>query len=147
MIKQQGWSLKLVERVHLTTEFVKTVLPPERGERWIGDSEISGFGLRLWATRSGEGKAFALRTSLCGGKSVRRSFDPRESVEYRFAVLLNSKPEELGSYLSCARRWAWSEIIKLEGEVLHFDKLDNIRTRAVEQRLLSTVQEVAEDLF
>lgn len=101
----------------------------------------------MWATRSGEGKAFALRTSLCDGKSVRRSFDPRESVEYRYAVLLNSKPEELGSYLSCARRWAWSEITKLKGRVLHFDKLDNIRTRAAEQRLLSTVQEVAEDLF
>ena len=130
---------KLVERVLLTPEFVDTALPPGRGERWIGDTEISGFGLRLWATRSGEGKAFALRTSLCDGKSVRRSFDPRESVEYRYAVLLNSKPEELGSYLSCARRWAWSEITKLKRRILHFDKLDNIRTRAAEQRLLSTV--------
>ena len=104
MIISRGWGNKLVERVHLTPELVDAALPPERGERWIGDTDIQGFGLRLWTTTSGEGKAFAIRTSGSNGITVRRTFDPKDSSEYRCALLLDPRPGELGSYLASARR-------------------------------------------
>jgi hypothetical protein len=137
---------KSVERVHLTPEFVDTALPPEQGERWIGDPEIQGFGLRLWRTRAGEGKAFAIRTSSVDGINVRRTFDPRGSWEYQYELLRDRRPDKLGSYLASARRWAWSEITRLKG-LSPVENLEGIRTREAEQRLLSTVQEVAEDLL
>jgi hypothetical protein len=138
---------KLVERVLLTPEFVDTALPPGRGERWIGDTEISGFGLRLWATRSGEGKAFAVRTSAFDGKIARKTFDPRDSWEYRYALLIDSGSGQLGSDLTSARQWAWHEITRLKGRILQLEKVQSIRIRAAEQKLSSTVQEVAEDLL
>jgi hypothetical protein len=101
---------KSVERVHLTPEFVDTALLPEQGERWIGDTEIQGFGLRLWRTRAGEGKAFAIRTPSVDGINVRRTFDPRGSWEYQYELLLDRRPGKLGSYLASARRWAWSDL-------------------------------------
>jgi hypothetical protein len=144
---KSGMEPNLIERLHLTSEFINAAIPPERGERWIGDAEISGFGLRLWATRSGEGKAFAIRTAALDGKSVRRTFDPRDSFEYRYAPLLGCEPGELGSYLASARRWAGYEITRLKGRVSRLEKRENIRIGTAEQTLLSTVQEAAENLF
>jgi hypothetical protein len=138
---------ELIERVHFTPELVDNALPPERGERWIGDTEIPGFGLRLWTTRSGEGKAFALRTSDINGKTVRSTFDPRDSSKYRLALILGYDPGELGSYLACARQWAGYEITRLKGLAPRLERMEAIRIRAAEQTLSSTVQEVAEDLF
>jgi hypothetical protein len=147
MIISRGWSNKLVERVHLTPELVDAALPPERGERWIGDTDIQGFGLRLRATRSGEGKAFAIRTSSSNGITVRRTFDPKDGSEYRYALLLDRRPGELGSYLASARRWAWSEITRLKGRLSYLEKSESIRVQEAKRKLLSTVQEVADDLL
>jgi hypothetical protein len=137
----------LVERLRLTPEFVDAATPPKQGERWVADTVIKGFGLRLWTTRSGEGKAFAIRMSSVEGKIVRKSFDPRESWEYRYAVLLEREPGQLGCYLDSARRWAYQEITRLKGQTSHAEKIERRRLGAAEQTLLRTVQEVGEDLL
>jgi hypothetical protein len=51
----------MVERRLLTEQFVREVRPPATGERWIADTKQRGFGLRLWATSGGAGKAFGVR--------------------------------------------------------------------------------------
>lgn len=137
----------MVERVHLTPEFVDAALPPQRGEHWIGDLDIQGFGLRLWTTRSGAGKVFAIRTFSSNGITVRRTFDPKNSSEYQIALLLDRRPAELGSYLASARRWAWSEITRLKGLISYLEKPESIRVREAKRRLLGTVQEVVDDLL
>jgi hypothetical protein len=68
-------SSDMVERRRLTPEFVHSVTPPERGERWIADTKLKGFGLRLWATRSGGNKAFAVRVLNANGHSIRKTFN------------------------------------------------------------------------
>jgi hypothetical protein len=68
-------------------------------------------------------------------------------VEYQVAILLGCPPGELGSYLASARRWAWSEITRLKGSVSYVEKIEKIRVQEAEQRLLSTVQEVADELL
>jgi hypothetical protein len=137
----------VVERLPLTPEFVDTVLPPERGERWVADTAIQGFGLRLWATRRGEGKAFAIRTFTSDGKSVRKSFDARNSWEYRFVALLEKEPVGLGSCLDSARRWAWHEIAHLKGQTTFVEQLENRRRQAAEKTLRRTVQQVGQNLL
>jgi hypothetical protein len=137
----------LIERVRLTPEFVDASRPPERGERWIADKEVEGFGLRLWATRSGEGKAFAVRASTVGGKIVRRTFNHKESSPYRYALLFGDTPGGIGSYLTYARQWASGEIARLKGRISWAQELENIRTRRAEQSLLRPVRKVAEDLL
>jgi hypothetical protein len=104
---------ELVDRQTLTAELVNAITPPKHGERWIADTEIPGFGLRLWATSSGEGKAFAIRTFTHDHKIIRRTFNPRGSWEYSYALFLSLKPDEIGSYLNSARRWAWHGNVSL----------------------------------
>jgi hypothetical protein len=138
----------LAEQVYLTSEIVNATVPPERGERWIADTAVQGFGLRLWATRSGEGKAFAIRVSSTDGKIVRKTFDPRNSCEYRLARLVGGcSPTQLGSYLTGARQWGSEEIIHLKGRITYREKIQIGRVRAAEKELRRTLQEVADDLL
>lgn len=136
-----------MEKVHLTSSFVDAALPPERGERWIADTEIQGFGLRLWATNSGEGKAFAIRTFTTDGRIVRRTFDIRKSSEYRCELIFDLESRGLGSYLVSARRWACSEICRLKGLFPRLDRSEAVRVRKAEQTLQSSVQKATENLL
>jgi hypothetical protein len=45
----------------LTAEYVDGVERPPTGELWIADTEIRGFGLRVWTGEGGDFKAFAIR--------------------------------------------------------------------------------------
>lgn len=56
----------------LTSQYVSRVRTPRKGERWIADTEVRGFGLRLWAGGR-PGKAFAIRMSNGRGGTVRRT--------------------------------------------------------------------------
>lgn len=136
----------MAEHRRLTPEFVDAVPPPERGERWIGDTDIRGFGLRLWATRTGAGKAFAIRTSVFNGKDIRLTFDLQGSIAWRLA-LPGSEPGSLGSYLASARRWARQEIDRLKERVPRSERLRRLRIQKAEQRLLGTIQEIADDML
>jgi hypothetical protein len=64
----------MVERRLLTADFVNRATPPDLGERWIADTKLRGFGLRLWRTSSGEGKALAIRVVDTEGRSIRRTY-------------------------------------------------------------------------
>ncbi len=93
----------------LTPEFVNEVSPPEKGERWIADTKVRNFGLRLWATKSGGSKAYCLRLS----SKKRLTFDPYRDASFSFTLLFNDTFDfQLGSYLQSARNWAHQEIKK-----------------------------------
>lgn len=97
----------MVERRLLTPEFVQSVMPPHQGERWIADSKLRGFGLRLWATPNGIGKAFGLRITDKNGKKVRKTF----SLRY----FDSGSDRELNTRLQEARRWAKDQIDASKG--------------------------------
>ncbi len=63
----------MAEKRKLTVEFIKNLIPPEKGERWISDTELQGFGVRLWGGRT-KGKSLAIRVNL-NGKIFRKSID------------------------------------------------------------------------
>lgn len=98
----------MVRRSRLTAEFVDSVSTPVSGESWIADTLQPGFGLRLWAGKSGGGRAYAIRIRDCQSRSVRESFDPREA-HWRFWSL-EEPPADLGPYLEDAREWARDRI-------------------------------------
>ena len=105
----------------LTPEFVNEVSPPEKGERWIADTKVRNFGLRLWATKSGGSKAFCIRV----GSSKRQTFDPYEILRYNFFRHKELDPDSnLGAFLNSARNWAVREIEKFKDP---FDEITQLR--------------------
>lgn len=107
----------MVERRLLTSDFVTGVIPPTRGERWIADTKIPGFGLRLWSTNEVGQKAYALRATDSFGRNRRRTYDLSRDWGYRLDFQFGriSKSLQLGDYLENARRWARDEIDVLKG--------------------------------
>ena len=104
----------MVERRILTESFVNSVKPPEKGERWIADTKQKGFGLRLWANKSGGYKAYAIRIADINGRMIRKSFD----IENRKKFILWVRGKfQLGDCLEAARRWARDEIDELKGRL------------------------------
>lgn len=104
----------------LTAEFVDSLTPPDRGEAWIADTEIRGFGLRVWASRTEEFKAFAIRKNDRSGKTIRKSFQPwQDGFSQRSALWHWEKPNlefdengrlKLGAFINVARSWAKQQI-------------------------------------
>lgn len=103
----------MVRRAVLTEDFVRSVEPPDRGEVWIADTRLRGFGLRLWAGKSGHGAAFAIRTVAADGRSVRRTFDPKDHIP-RWSGRENDIGSDLASCADAAREWARDEIHELK---------------------------------
>lgn len=98
----------MVERRHLTPELVDTADCPVRGEKWIADTVVSGFGLRIWKT----GKAFGIRVSDRAGRVVRKTYSPEIP---RFLLWQNAGQVKLGAFLDLARDWARLEISRAKG--------------------------------
>lgn len=111
----------------LTSEIVDTLTPPERGERWIPDQATPGFGVRLWATPSGSGKAFAIRVTDARGKVVRLTY------QTSLAWFVDEDAPTLGWHLSSARRWAWDQINRLKGRPT-FEELELRRRKQIAAR-------------
>src|SRR5262245_17394385 len=111
----------MAERRLLTEEFVNAVEPPPRGEKWIADTEVRGFGLRLWRTTTGEGKAFGIRVANADGRVVRRTYTDRAHVGFWFG---RYERHLLGKETEDAREWARDEI----------DKAKSRKTRREEYR-------------
>jgi hypothetical protein len=107
----------MIERARLTPQQVFEATCPDRGERWIADTKIKGFGLRLWSTKSGGEKAFVIRVSNSASKKVRRTFDISRASGTKLGFrLLGRQPKYgLGDYLEDAREWAQNEIDKIKG--------------------------------
>jgi hypothetical protein len=106
----------MVERARLTPELVFEAKCPSRGERWIADTKISGFGLRLWSTQSGGQKALAIRASDSNSRKVRRTFnvDRAWRTKFDFAYADRENKFGLGEYLDEAREWARDEIDRIK---------------------------------
>jgi len=102
----------LVERARLTPRIVSESACPTTGERWISDTKVRGFGLRLWATKSGGQKAFAIRVSDSSSKKVRRTFHPR-NISGAHLREGNGK-DVLSDHLDEAREWAQDEIDRIK---------------------------------
>jgi hypothetical protein len=119
----------MVERARLTPQQVFKAKCPSQGERWIADTKISGFGLRLWATQSGGQKAFAIRVSDPSSRKIRRTFDVEAAWRTKSDFSYAGKENRfgLGEYLDEAREWARAEIdrIKKRPTVDDEGRLDN----------------------
>lgn len=119
----------MVTRAYLTKEFINSISLPEKGERWISDTVIKGFGLRIWRFGHTTGAAFAIRTTDFDGKSVRRTYQPwvdystycppRSWVDFERLghVRPKSKPMDLASHSDVARLWARDQIAELKGQL------------------------------
>jgi hypothetical protein len=104
----------MVTRRHLTSDYVDETVPPAKGEKWIADTEIRGFGLRAWATKSGGRKSFALRITSANGANVRRTYDVWDSWVVRSETSAGNPVPALGRLLEDARRWARREKVRLK---------------------------------
>lgn len=112
----------MVDRRRLTRQVVAGLAPPDRGERWIADTELRGFGIRLWAAREGPGLAYAIRVTDREGRKIRRTFSGSPGFEaaqrdvcfgggwddpHRASI---PWPPPLSLLLDHARAWAREEI-------------------------------------
>lgn len=97
----------------LTVTFVLRIRLPLSGERWIADTKLRGFGLRLWATPSGIGKAYGIRISDLNGNKIRKTY--RFSKNAR--VTKFDSERQFASSLDSARAWAMDEIDKAKGRL------------------------------
>ncbi|MCD6035083.1 MAG: hypothetical protein K0R63_824 [Rickettsiales bacterium] len=68
-----------MERKKLTASFVESLTPPIRGEKWISDTILPGFGIRLWGGKT-QGKSFAIRVNIGSKKIIRRTLSPAKGV-------------------------------------------------------------------
>jgi hypothetical protein len=139
----------MVERARLTPQLVLEATCPDRGERWIADTKIRGFGLRLWSTKSGGQKAFAIRVSDLASRKVRRTFDigraSRTKLSFRFS--LRQPRYGLGDYLDDAREWAQDEIDKIKGRPTIQNENWSRHREAGELVLSLTLESAAESLL
>lgn len=115
-------------RRFLTEEFIDNLKAPASGEIWIADTEIKGFGIRLWAGRKYTSGAFAVRTTDQNGRAVRKTFDPYKNQNWTWR-LKKSDPSDfvvftdneaalkLSIFLDDAREWAKTEIGRLKGKL------------------------------
>lgn len=130
----------------LTREVVNTATSPKAGECWLADSKVPGFGLRVWKTTRGHGKAFAIRSRDRFGRSVRRTFDAKKSRAFWLSQL-DEKYFELGDSLVEARQWALDEINQLQGRLTSAEKREIKRQNAALRVQLLTVEEAASKLI
>jgi hypothetical protein len=111
-----------MQTVRFTRAFLRSVTPPEKGELWVADAKVRGFGLRLWWTKSGGQRAFAIRVRDSSGVVRRKTFDPRSTSTYRLAVLDRTDDPEVADLLDNAREWAHDEIAKLKGRLTQAER-------------------------
>lgn len=102
---------------------MNNVLGPDHGQRWVADTKLNGFGLRLWGNKFGGQKVFAIRVVGRNGKCLRASFKARDSW-FHSAALGPAYGSSLGDYLDEARAWARDEIDLLKGRLTLRDLRD-----------------------
>jgi hypothetical protein len=118
----------MVQRRLLTADFVNNILPPEKGELWIADSKVRGFGLRLFASKGG-GKSFCVRTTDETGMVLRKSFS--KDWRYKLALRDAQRESKLGDLLEEARDWARREIEDLKHlDMTYHERRDRSRSIA-----------------
>lgn len=136
---------EMVERAFLTKELVDSATAPDSGERWIADSQIRGFGLRIWSNQNGEPTVrFGVRATNPDGKSIRRSLSFHDAIKFHYSHNENNfdfdrwedcVPETLGDLSRTARIWARDTIkeIKQAGPT-HTQIMREIESAELEHR-------------
>lgn len=108
-------------RVRLTKRVVQSVTIPDRGELWISDTEVPGFGIRLWRTRAGPGGAFAIRVRNLEQRIVRESFQAEASRALRTDGPNQARDwsvqDRLANCLADARLWAKERVAIHRGQI------------------------------
>ncbi|MEO1405715.1 MAG: hypothetical protein AAFV54_04400 [Pseudomonadota bacterium] len=116
----------MVDRRLLTESVVDNAVAAGRGEHWIADAAVRGFGLRLWSSQAGVSKkAYGVRITNHSGKAVRRTLshseclrlhidrmDPYERWSYGHVGSLPTPT--LGALIPTARLWAIDTIRQLK---------------------------------
>jgi hypothetical protein len=105
----------MVRRTELTPELVNRTQPPDQGEIRIADTKCDGFGLRVWRTPGGVGRAFDLRAKDASGRSTRRTYKPRHGSPNLTFARLDHLRGTFGFYLEDAREWAEEERFRIIG--------------------------------
>lgn len=124
----------MVERRVLTPAFVSRAVPPTKGERWVSDIKLKGFGLRLWTMGSKAGAAFAIRVTSKDGRCIRKTFRFQESQTYRSHLGQGAGSIALGHFLDEAREWARDEIDQIKGRPT-LDEEKQVRWRKAQARI------------
>ena len=91
-------------KVRLTPKIIDALVPPVKGEKWLGDNHVKYFGVRTWAGKKGGGIAYAIRLRDQFGFLVRETFDPIR--DYRRYLWDDGRERPLGYFLEPARDWA-----------------------------------------
>lgn len=129
----------------LTPEYVNAATAPENGERWISDSEIKGFGLRLWSSAKGGGKALCIRLRDHNGHIVRETFDPfQNSWDVELFGDGRSGEQFIGHNLDAARNWAQHRINVLKGGLSRAERWEQ-RSQNARDRVRAMTFGEAED--
>ncbi len=126
----------MVERVHLTVDIVKALMPPVEGEKWIPDDVVCGFGIRLWSAKRGGHGAYAIRVRDQSGNIRRETFDFDKSLDVRSKRLAGEVEINFADCLDEAREWARERIKEIKGIPTRQD-LEKRRHLAREARMLS----------
>lgn len=114
----------MVERAWLSQSIVDATDAPKSGERWISDTKIPGFGLRVWRKADGSvGKAYCVRASDITGRPQRRTLDITSLFDWRLLQWNDERfPEEaaqrdIGRFVEEARSWAQDTVDKMKGKL------------------------------
>jgi hypothetical protein len=136
---------RAMQRVGFTRKFLRSLAPPEKGELWIADAVVPGFGIRLWATKSGGQAAFAIRSRDLSGVVRRKTFEPRSTFTYALAD--KAQNLQLSDFLDDAREWARSEIAQLRGRLTPAERRMLRWSRARDRVRSLTLGQAAQDLL
>jgi len=134
----------MVRRAYLTAEYVDRIELPANGEQWIADTAQPGFGLRIWATPNGVGKAYSVRATSPEGISIRRSANPWD-LSRRMWLPMEERYDfrNIGRYLPEARKWARDQLDTIRGKPTLRDEERSQRAKSARWGRNLTLQRAA----
>lgn len=133
---------------HLTPAIVNALKPPVKGEQWLADGALRGFGVRLWATARGGRAAYAIRVRDANGIVRRETYsiwsDWRARNIALHLIAQGSADIPLGPFLEEARVWARKRIRLLKGGTALQEIRATRRDRVAQGFLGLTLKQYAE---
>jgi hypothetical protein len=130
---------------------VNALEPPAEGEQWVGDADLPGFGVRLWAGKKGGGACYAVRVRDHRGRIVRESFSIWSDWHARYRIRRLLEQDEidlpLGSFLDDAREWARDRIRILKGGKSRSERRHELYCRASKAAQQLSLAQVADRTF
>jgi hypothetical protein len=140
-----------MKRMLLTSQTVREIVPPAKGEIWVSDTVIKGFGLRLWKNPSGKvGGAYSIRIKDEDGNSRRQTFElwrdylfPLDYFERREAIE-KYHDAALHELADIARLWAKDAVERILRKLPSYEAEKAEQLRAINSMARSaTLEQVA----